>query len=143
MKNKTKIIIGFNLLLLVLIIIKLFLSGYYLNNILEELIPNIIVFLIVSVVLMLIPLIFRIINKDRLEYKIGNIICLFNSIILYIIFSIPNIITITKGNENIELMSIDPVSFSKSLIIIYLLLAIIYYFINMCFFVNSKIKSTH
>ncbi|UKI51137.1 MAG: hypothetical protein L6U99_07450 [Clostridium sp.] len=36
-------------------------------------------------------------------------------------------------------MSIDPISFfQKSLILVYCIIAIIYYFINMCFFVDNK-----
>ena len=36
------------------------------------------------------------------------------------------------------MMSIDPVTFAKVLIKIYFIIAIIYYFINMCFFVENK-----
>lgn len=53
-------------------------------------------------------------------------------------FSIPNLLTILKGNKNNEAMSLDPVSFSSSLILVYCIMAIIYYFINMCFFVENN-----
>jgi membrane protease YdiL (CAAX protease family) len=138
MSNKSKRIIGFVLLLINLVIIKLFLGGKYLYHFWEELIPELLVLLIVSFILMIVPLIFRLVNKKRLEYKKGKIICLFNSLILFIVFSIPNLLTILKGNNNAEIMSIDPISFSKSLIIVYIIIAIIYYFINMCFFVDNK-----
>jgi len=138
MSNKSKRIIGFVLLLINLVIIKLFLGGKYLYHFWEELIPELLVLLLVSFILMIVPLIFRLVNKKRLEYKKGKIICLFNSLILFIVFSIPNLLTILKGNNNAEIMSIDPISFSKSLIIVYIIIAIIYYFINMCFFVDNK-----
>ena len=88
---------------------------------------------------MIVPIIIRIINKKRIEYKKGKIICLLNSIVLFIVFSIPNIITILKGNNN-EMYSIDPIAFSKALILIYFIIAIIYYIINMFFFVDNKKK---
>lgn len=138
MNNKTKKIIGFSLLLIVLIIIKLFLGGTYLYHFWEELIPEILVLLIISFILMIVPLISKLVNKKRLEYKKGKVICLFNSLILFVIFSIPNLLTVLKGNNNTEAMSIDPISFSKSLIIVYCIIAIIYYFVNMCFFVDNK-----
>ena len=138
MSCKIKRIIGFSLLLINLVIIKLFLGGKYLYHFWEELIPEILVLLIVSFILMIVPLIFKLVNKKRLEYKKGKVICLFNSLILFIMFSIPNLLTILKGNNNNEVMSIDPVSFSKSLILVYCIIAIIYYFINMCFFVDNK-----
>lgn len=138
MSCKIKRIIGFSLLLINLVIIKLFLGGEYLYHFWEELIPEILVLLIVSLILMIVPLIFKLVNKKRLEYKKGKVICLFNSLILFIMFSIPNLLTILKGNNNNEVMSIDPVSFSKSLILVYCIIAIIYYFINMCFFVDNK-----
>ena len=138
MSCKIKRIIGFSLLLINLVIIKLFLGGKYLYHFWEELIPEILVLLIVSFILMIVPLIFKLVNKKRLEYKKGKVICLFNSLILFIMFSIPNLLTILKGNNNNEVMSIDPVSLSKSLILVYCIIAIIYYFINMCFFVDNK-----
>ena len=138
MSCKIKRIIGFSLLLINLVIIKLFLGGKYLYHFWEELIPEILVLLIVSLILMIVPLIFKLVNKKRLEYKKGKVICLFNSLILFIMLSIPNLLTILKGNNNNEVMSIDPVSFSKSLILVYCIIAIIYYFINMCFFVDNK-----
>ena len=138
MSNKIKRIIGFSLLLINLVIIKLFLGGKYLYHFWEELIPEILVLLIISFILMIVPLIFKLVNKKRLEYKKGKVICLFNSLILFILFSIPNLLIILKGNSNNEVMSIDPISFSKSLILVYCMIAIIYYFINMCFFVENK-----
>ena len=138
MSNKSKKIIGFSLLLINLIIIKLFLGGTYLYHFWEELIPEILVLLIISFILMIVPLIFKLVNKKRLEYKKGKVICLFNSLILFILFSIPNLLTILKGNNNNGAMSINPVSFSKALILVYFIIAVIYYFINMCFLVDNK-----
>ena len=93
MKNKTKKIVGFSLLFIILIVIKLFLGGTYLYHFWEELIPEILVLLIVSFILMIVPLIFKLINRKRIEYKKGKIVCLFNSLILFILFSIPNLLS--------------------------------------------------
>lgn len=138
MNHKIKRIVGFSLLFIIIIVIKLFLGGTYLYHFWEELIPEILVLLIVSFILMIVPLIFKLVNRNRIEYKKGKIICLFNSLILFILFSTPNLLTILKGNKNTEVMSIDPIFFSKSLILVYCIIAIIYYFINMCFFVDNK-----
>ena len=138
MNNKTKNIIGFSLLLMNLIIIKLFLGGKYLYHFFEELIPEILVLIIVSFILMIVPLIFKLVSKHRIEYKKGKIICCLNSFILFILFSVPNLLTILKANNNTEMMSIDPIYFYKKLILIYFIIAIVYYFINMCFFVDNK-----
>ena len=138
MNNKTKKIIGFILLLIMLVILKLFLGGPYIYHFWEELISEIIVLLIISFILMIVPLIFKVKNKKRIEYKKGKRICMLNSIILLILFSVPNLITILKGTNNAKQMSIDPVSFSKALVSVFCIISIIYYFINMCFFVDNK-----
>ena len=139
MNYKKKKLIGFLLLLLVLIILKFFLGSKHLYTIFEEL-PDLIIFLLlVSIVIMIIPLITKSTNKKRLEFVKGRKLCLLNSVILFIIFSIPNINTIIKGPANDGMVnSIDPIYFAKQLICIYFIIAIIYYFINMCFFVDNK-----
>lgn len=104
----------------------------------KEPVPNVLVLIIVSFILMIVPLIFKLVSKKRIEYKKGKIICCLNSFILFILFSIPNLLTILKGNNNTGAMSIDPISFSKQLILIYFIVAVVYYFINMCFFVDNK-----
>ena len=88
--------------------------------------------------MILIPFIFKLVNKKKRKYKKGRIICLLNSSILFITFSIPNLLTVLKGNNNLEYTSMDPVAFSKSLITAYFFIAIIYYFINMLLFVDNK-----
>ena len=136
MSNKTKQITGFILLFIILIIIKLFLGGTHLY--LGELLLEILVLLIISFIYMIVPLIFKLINKKRIETQKGRIICLLNSFILFILFSTPNLLTILKGNRSDQIMSIDPIAFSKSLIILFSMISIIYYFINICFFVDNK-----
>ena len=131
MSNKTKQITGFILLFIILIIIKLFLGGTHLY--LGELLPEILVLLIISFIYMIVPLIFKLINKKRIESPKGKIIYLLNSFILFILFSTPNLLTILKGNRSDQIMSIDPIAFSKSLIILFFMISIIYYFINICF----------
>ena len=136
MSNKTKQITGFILLFIILIIIKLFLGGTHLY--LGELLLEILVLLIISFIYMIAPLIFKLINKKRIESPKGKIICLLNSFILFILFSTPNLLTILKGNRSDQIMSIDPIAFSKSLIILFSMISIIYYFINIWFFVDNK-----
>lgn len=136
MSNKAKQITGFILLFIILIIIKLFLGGTHLY--LGELLLEILVLLIISFIYMIVPLIFKLINKKRIESLKGKIICLLNSFILFILFSTPNLLTILKGNRSDQIMSIDPLAFSKSLIILFFMISIIYYFINICFFVDNK-----
>ncbi len=136
MSNKTKQITGFILLFIILIIIKIFLGGTHLY--LGELLLEILVLLIISFIYMIVPLIFKLINKKRIESPKGKIIYLLNSFILFILFSTPNLLTILKGNRSDQIMSIDPIAFSKSLIILFFMISIIYYFINICFFVDNK-----
>lgn len=136
MSNKTKQITGFILLFIILIIIKLFLGGTHLY--LGELLLEVLVLLIISFIYMIVPLIFKLINKKRIETQKGRIICLLNSFILFILFSTPNLLTILKGNRSDQIMSIDPIAFSKLLIILFSMISIIYYFINICFFVDNK-----
>lgn len=136
MSNKTKQITGFILLFIILIIIKIFLGGTHLY--LGELLLEILVLLIISFIYMIVPLIFKLINKKRIESQKGRIICLLNSFILFILFSTPNLLTILKGNRSDQIMSIDPIAFSKLLIILFSMISIIYYFINICFFVDNK-----
>ena len=86
--------------------------------------------------MMIVPFIFRLITKEKIKYKKGKFLCFLNSFVIYILFLIPNLITILKRNDNF--VTIDPVAFSKSLIVAFLFIAIIYYFINMFLFVDNK-----
>ena len=136
MNNKIKYVICTILLLLTLIIIKVLLQD---TKIIGDLLPELFVLVVVSIIMILIPFIFKLVNKKKIKYKKGRIICLLNSSILFITFSIPNLLTVLKdNNNNLEYTSMDPVAFSKSLIMAYLFIAIIYYFINMLLFVDNK-----
>ena len=135
-QKKLKIVL---LLLIIFIILKLFLGGPYLYNFLEEAISLLIIIGIISIIMMFIPSVFRIKNKQKLEYKKGKKICLINSMFIYIVSIIPCIKTIIK-NKNVETMSFNPILFAKQLIIIFLIIVIIYYFINMLFFTKEKKK---
>ena len=139
MNYKKKKLIGFLLLLLVLIILKFFLGSKHLYTIFEEL-PEIMIFLFfISIIMMIVPFITRLSNKKRIQFIKGRKICLINSIILFIMFSAPNINTIMKGSVGDGMVnSLNPIYFAKQLICIYFIMAIIYYFINMCFFVSNK-----
>lgn len=125
------------LIIILFIVLKLFLGGPYLYNLLEESILVLIIIWIISIIMMFIPSILRIKNKQKFEYKKGKKICLINSILLYIISIIPCLKTILKNN-NIEQMSFDPIIFAKQLIVIFLIITIVYYFINMSLFVYDK-----
>ncbi len=135
MNNKIKNIICAVLLLLTLIIIKVVLQD---TKVIGDLLPELFILVVVSIIMIVIPFIFKLVEKKKIKYKKGRIICLLNSFILFIIFSIPNLLIILKGNNNLEYTSMDPVAFSKSLIMAYLFIAIIYYFINMLLFVDNK-----
>lgn len=136
MNNKIKYVICTILLLLTLIIIKVVLQD---TKIIGDLLPELFVLVVVSIIMILIPFIFKLVNKKKIKYKKGRIICLLNSSILFITFSIPNLLTVLKdNNNNLEYTSMDPVAVSKSLIMAYLFIAIIYYFINMLLFVDNK-----
>ena len=135
MNNKTKNILCFVLLLITLIIIKIVLQD---TEIIGDLLPELFILFIISILMIIVPFIFRLITKKKIKYKKGKLLCFLNSFIIYILFSIPNLITILKRNDNLEVMSMDPVAFSKSLIVAFLFISIIYYFINMFLFVDNK-----
>lgn len=135
MNNKTKNILCFVLLLITLIIIKIVLQD---TEIIGDLLPELFILFIISILMMIVPFIFRLITKKKIKYKKGKLLCFLNSFIIYILFLIPNLITILKRNDNLEVMSMDPVAFSKSLIVAFLFISIIYYFINMFLFVDNK-----
>lgn len=135
MNNKIKYILSSLLVLITLIIIKIVLQD---TEIIGDLLPELFILFIISILMIIVPFIFRLITKKKIKYKKGKLLCFLNSFIIYILFSIPNLITILKRNDNLEVMSMDPVAFSKSLIVAFLFIAIIYYFINMFLFVDNK-----
>lgn len=135
MNNKMKYILSSLLVLITLIIIKIVLQD---TEIIGDLLPEIFILFIISILMIIVPFIFRLITKEKIKYKKGKLLCFLNSFIIYILFLIPNLITILKRNDNLEVMSMDPVAFSKSLIVAFLFISIIYYFINMFLFVDNK-----
>ena len=135
MNNKIKYILSSLLVLITLIIIKIVLQD---TEIIGDLLPELFILFIISILMIIVPFIFRLITKKKIKYKKGKLLCFLNSFIIYILFLIPNLITILKRNDNLEVMSMDPVAFSKSLIVAFLFITIIYYFINMFLFVDNK-----
>lgn len=135
MNNKIKYILSSLLVLITLIIIKIVLQD---TEIIGDLLPELFILFIISILMIIVPFIFRLITKKKIKYKKGKLLCFLNSFIIYILFLIPNLITILKRNDNLEVMSMDPVAFSKSLIVAFLFISIIYYFINMFLFVDNK-----
>ena len=81
MNNKIKYVICTILLLLTLIIIKVLLQD---TKIIGDLLPELFVLVVVSIIMILIPFIFKLVNKKKIKYKKGRIICLLNSSILFI-----------------------------------------------------------
>ena len=138
MNYKIKNIIGACLLLISLVIIKIFFGGLHFDNLSKEIFEELTILLIVSFASMIIPLIIRLINKKRINNKKGKLICLINSLIIFIICLIPNLITIIENKPTNDYLSFDKLFFDKLLIFIFAILAIIYYFINVCFFVSNK-----
>ena len=137
MNNKKKNITVAILLIILLIILKLFLGGPYLYNLLEELVSIFIILILISIIMMLIPLIFRLKNKKKISYKKGIKLCFLNSLVIYIVSVIPCINNII--NTDIEvMMSFDPITFAKQLVIIFLIISIIYFFINKLIFIENK-----
>lgn len=128
------------MLLGVLVVIQIVFGGFYFYHFWEELIPDMIILIFVSFVLMIGPFLFWIFNKKKLNYKKGRKICFFNSLILYLLFATPQVIVVLRGNTNEGMYSFDPINLSKVLIVVYLIVGIVYYFINMCFFVDNKKK---
>ena len=139
MNNKAKNKIGIVLLIVTLIIIKLILVGIDLYNLIEQLMVCSMLLIVISFILMIVPFTINKIKKQKIKYKQGRKICFLNSFTAFILFSIPLInIIVNKNINNTEVTTIDPVSFAKKIIVLYAIIAIIYYFINMCFFVDNK-----
>ena len=114
MNNKIKYVICTILLLLTLIIIKVLLQD---TKIIGDLLPELFVLIVVSIIMILIPFIFKLVNKKKIKYKKGRIICLLNSSILFITFSIPNLLTVLKDNNNNLELTNSSFAFSISKVI--------------------------
>ncbi len=82
-------------------------------------------YLIISFIVMIIPLTFRVKNKKKLDYLRGFKICLANSLLMFIISIILSTLLI-KGEGYYGINRLG---------------AIAYYFVNMSFFVDNKNNS--
>ena len=69
MNNKTKNILCFVLLLITLIIIKIVLQD---TEIIGDLLPELFILFIISILMMIVPFIFRLITKEKIKYKKGS-----------------------------------------------------------------------
>lgn len=115
MKNK---IIGIILLIFLFAIT----TGFYLNNGISFEQANLfglVDLLITSFILMIVPLSFRLKNKDLLPYERGKKICAYNSCIIFVISTV--IMMIYDGLRSLGIVG-----------------ALCYYFINMSFFAFPK-----
>lgn len=100
------------------------LGGQYIEygySIEQSTIAALIDIVIITFIMMFVPLCFRIHNKKLLEYKKGKKICKYNSIIAFILSVI---LTVTLNKEN-TFVGVGGLG------------CLIYYFINMCFFVSE------
>ena len=134
--NKKKIISSI-LLFFVFIILKIFLSGFTFYHFFEELIPLLFTFSLINIFFITIPFFSLFLSKKRKEYSLAKKICFWNSVFLYTMIFIPNIIIVLRKDTNTNMMSIDPVDFSKQILLVSFILSILYYFINCCFFVKN------
>ena len=137
MSNKTKNIIGIFLLLTNLIIIKIFLGGTGSISF-DDVLLIFILFIVTSLIYMIVPFIIKLVNKKRLDYQKGKKVSLINSLIIFVLSSIPIVIGLIKVKIN-EMSSFDPISFLKSLLVVITYFSITYYFINICFFVTTPV----
>ncbi|MBP3597578.1 MAG: hypothetical protein J6J60_09355 [Clostridia bacterium] len=115
MKDKT---IGIILLIFLFAIT----VGFYLNNGISFEQANLfglVDLMITSFILMIVPLYFRIKNKELLSYESGKKICAYNSCIIFVISTV--IMMIYDGFRGLGIVG-----------------ALCYYFINMSFFAYSK-----
>lgn len=136
---KKRNIVGFSLFFSVLILLKLFLGGPTFVDIGEEVLIELLFFAFISAIFMLLPCAFRIKNKKRLGYRRGKRVCLKNSITIGIIAIILNIVMLFLYNPN-EIYSVDYIKMHLWLLLLSVIFAIFYYFINMCFWVYPKAK---
>lgn len=97
--------------------------------------------LIISFVMMIVPTIAWIIDHKHLNGKKGLRICMANSLVIFILAAIWPIITIIKNKPCNTSNTICEVQISWEILGLALLLAILYFLINICFWVNlSKTK---
>ena len=138
MNNTKKVIIAILLLFIELTAVAFFLNGANFSNIaVDDLLPSVILFILISAVMSIIPFVLYKVNGKRLDYKTGITVAIYNSVGMYIVAIINPIINILKGMDNVT-MSISVVELSKMLIILYTITAILFVFINMLFYSSSK-----
>ena len=100
MNNKTKNILCFVLLLITLIIIKIVLQD---TEIIGDLLPELFILFIISILMMIVPFIFRLITKEKIKYKKGKLLCFLNSFVIYILSRVDERIGFMTPQQPIEL----------------------------------------
>lgn len=116
------------------LVIKFFFGGVRFE--INEILPELIIFAVFTVVMMIVPLIFRLVKKARMNKKFGFWVCLLNGIIITVLTIIPNIVMIISWNGHEDIgMSWSPVTFSKGMIFVDCIMGVIYYFVNYLLFV--------
>lgn len=138
-KKKLKInrkVICILFLFIIFLIILWFFNGF--NFDIDGIILCMLLTIFLSIIWMLVPMIFRIKFKEKIENKRGIKLCAINSIVIFSLILFYCIMLILKYQQIDETISFSPKIFAIGLIKISLLLSIIYYFINYLLFVQSK-----
>lgn len=116
------------------LVIKFFFGG--IRFAINEILPEFIIFAVFTVIMTIVPLIFRLVKKADMNKKIGFWVCLLNGIIVTVLTIIPNIVMIISWNGHEDVgMSWSPVTFSKGMILVDCIMGVIYYFVNYLLFV--------
>ena len=102
---------------------------------------TVIIMLVVSFVMMIVPISAWLIGHKYLSRKKGLRICTANSLAIFVLTAIWPVITIIKNGPCSPSNTICEVQLSWEILRLALLLAVLYFFINVCFLVDlSKTK---
>ena len=137
MKKRYKTAAGFSLLVLALVVVNLFLGTP--SRFFDSLSEALVVTVLVSFIMMIAPAI--LLSKKKMEFRKGLMVCILNSLIVFGLFSIYPIVTIvTYEPSAMKVDSLNPIYFARILLEMGAILAVIYCFANMCFWVEPKGK---
>ncbi len=135
-KNWFKITVGFILITVAFLVIFFLYGGGYMNTL-----PEIFaIVLVVSLIMMAGPCIARITNHRYLSRRKGIKICTINSLVLFIIAAIWLVVSIIRSGPCDSASTVCGTDLSWSLLGMAAFLAILYWFVNICFWVNLHDK---
>ena len=131
-----KVLFGIFLLFIVAILLSTFFNeGDYRIDYLGN---GILLTLPISLVATIVPRIAWQINHKHLDKKKGITICAVNSLVLFVIAAFLPLKTIIENQPCQPYESLCAIQFSQRLLVLLLFLAPIYFFINLCFFVDFR-----